>query len=64
MSVKDDLEARSGSTCELCTATNNLEVFEVEPVSISGVDSSILACETCRAQIENPEKWMLITGVV
>ena len=56
MSVKDDLEARSGSTCELCTATNNLEVFEVEPVSISGVDSSILACETCRTQIEDPEQ--------
>ncbi|CAM4226780.1 MULTISPECIES: PhnA domain-containing protein [Zobellia] len=56
MSVLADLEARSGSTCELCTGTNNLEVFEVEPVSISGVDSSILACETCRTQIEDSEQ--------
>ena len=30
MSVLADLEARSGSTCELCTGTSNLEVFEVQ----------------------------------
>ena len=56
MSVLSDLEERSGSTCELCTGTNNLEVFEVEPVSISGVDVSILACDTCRTQILDPEQ--------
>jgi len=56
MSVLTDLETRSGSTCELCTATNNLEVYEVPPVTISGIDSSILACGTCRTQIEDPEQ--------
>jgi len=55
MSVLADLESRSGSTCELCTGISNLEVFEVEPVSVSGVDSSILACEICRTQIEDPK---------
>ncbi len=56
MSVLSDLEERSGGVCELCGATNNLEVYEVPPVSTGGVDGSILACETCRTQIENPDK--------
>lgn len=56
MSVLSDLEERSGAVCELCGATNTLQVYEVQPVSTGGVDGSILACETCRSQIENPEK--------
>lgn len=55
MSVLSDLEVRSGAVCELCGATNTLAVYEVPPVSTGGVDGSILACETCRSQIENPE---------
>ena len=56
MSVFSDLEARSGSSCELCGATNSLNVYEVPPVSTGGLDGSILACETCRTQIEDPEQ--------
>ncbi|MGB3145202.1 MAG: PhnA domain-containing protein [Maribacter sp.] len=56
MSVLSDLEARSGSVCELCGATNSLDVYEVPPVSTGGLDGSILACETCRTQIEDPEQ--------
>ncbi len=56
MSVLSDLEERSGAVCELCGASNTLQVYEVQPVSTGGVDGSILACETCRSQIENPEK--------
>ncbi|WP_419213703.1 PhnA domain-containing protein [Maribacter sp. X9] len=56
MSVLSDLEARSGSACELCGATNKLDVYEVPPVSTGGLDGSILACETCRTQIEDPEQ--------
>lgn len=58
MSLQEDLENRSGTKCELCTATNNLSVYDVKP-SITGgggVDGSILACETCVTQIENPEE--------
>ncbi len=55
MSVLSDLEERSGAVCELCGATNTLAVYEVPPVSTGGVDGSMLACETCRSQIENPE---------
>jgi protein PhnA len=58
MSLQEDLENRSGTKCELCTATNNLSVYDVKP-SITGgggVDGSILACETCVTQIENLEE--------
>ena len=55
MSLLSDLENRSGGVCELCGATNSLEVYEVPPVSTGGVDGSILVCETCRTQIENPD---------
>ncbi|QTD38874.1 PhnA domain-containing protein [Polaribacter batillariae] len=55
MSLQQDLENRSGAKCELCAATNNLAVYEVKPTSTGGVDGSLLACETCIDQIENPE---------
>mgnify|MGYP005625263153 FL=1 len=57
MSLQEELENRSGNKCELCTATNNLSVYDVKP-SITGgggVDGSLLACETCVTQIDNPE---------
>lgn len=56
MSLLQDLEKRSGSQCELCTSTNNLSIYEVKPVSTGGFDGSILACETCITQIENPDE--------
>ena len=55
MSLLQDLESRSGNQCELCAATSNLSIYEVKPVSTGGVDGSVLACETCVNQIENPE---------
>ena len=55
MGLLEDLQARSGATCELCTATDSLKVYEVPPTSVTGVDSSILACETCIGQIEDPD---------
>ncbi len=56
MSVLKELEQRSGSKCELCSATENLKVFEVPPISTGGVDRSLLACDTCIDQIEHPER--------
>lgn len=55
MSVIEQLMDRSGAKCELCSATENLKVYEVPPVSTGGLDGSLLACETCISQIENPE---------
>ena len=57
MSLQLDLENRSGNQCELCTSANNLSTYEVKPklTGGGGVDGSLLACETCVSQIENPE---------
>ncbi|WP_139958777.1 PhnA domain-containing protein [Flavicella sediminum] len=55
MSIKAELEARSGNACELCAATKDLNVYQVKPVDVGGLDESLLACETCSSQIDNPE---------
>jgi len=55
MSIEKELIERSGSKCELCSATENLQVYEVPPISSGGLDGSLLACSTCIEQIDNPE---------
>jgi protein PhnA len=55
MGLMDDLKGRSGGICELCGADNNLTAYEVPPISTGGLDESLLACETCKTQIENPD---------
>lgn len=56
MSLIEDLKKRSGNQCEFCASTENLKIYEVKPVSSGGVDGSVLACEICIHQIENPEQ--------
>ncbi len=53
MGLLEDLQSRSGNKCELCAATENLQVYEVPPKSTGGVDGSLLGCETCIGQIES-----------
>ena len=55
MSVFQELQDRSESQCELCSTKDDLKIYEVPPVSTGGIDGSLLACETCIGQIENPE---------
>jgi protein PhnA len=55
MSLLQELESRSGNQCELCTSKDNLSIYEVKPVSTGGLDGSLLACQTCIGQIDNPE---------
>jgi len=55
MGLLEDLKSRGGNKCELCAATDNLKVYEVPPVSTGGVDGSLLGCEMCIGQIENPD---------
>lgn len=56
MSLLNELQDRSNSKCELCGAREMLTVYEVQPVSIKGIDGSLLACNTCIEQIEDPDK--------
>lgn len=55
MSIEQKLRDRSGSVCELCAGTDNLQVYEVPPAS-GEADKSILVCGTCLEQIQDPAK--------
>ena len=54
MTTLSELQSRSGSKCELCSSTENLNVYEVPPTSNGSVDECVLICETCQQQIDNP----------
>lgn len=54
MSLLKSLELRSKSCCELCTSSNSLSSFAVEPTQTNDADDHILICETCKQQIEDP----------
>jgi len=56
MSTEQELQTRSNSACELCSATEHLDVYAVPPSSDGSADQSVLICQTCLEQIENPEK--------
>ena len=55
MSIERELSKRSGSKCELCGTTENLKVYKVLPTKKGVLDESIMACNTCIDQIENPD---------
>jgi protein PhnA len=56
MSLLETLQERSGSICELCASTDNLNVYEILPASKGTDYDSALLCKTCSDQIENPDK--------
>lgn len=55
MSIGEKLKIRSNSICELCTATGDLNVYKIPPVSEIIADKCIYICDTCMNQIENPD---------
>lgn len=55
MSIEQALADRADSKCELCSSQQDLAPYDVPPVDMSTVDNSILACATCREQMEQPE---------
>ncbi len=55
MALLEELKERSGSQCELCASTEDLQVYEVPPKTVVGLDRSLLGCGTCVGQIENPD---------
>lgn len=56
MSLEQDLRSRSNEQCELCAATESLEIYIVPPKSGDSADQCILICPTCKNQIENPDQ--------
>jgi len=54
MNIEKALHERSESRCELCSSADNLHVYEIPPDG-KGIEQSILLCETCLTQINDPE---------
>ncbi len=52
MTIEQDLLTRSESKCELCGSDVDLDVVEVPPVETASADNCILACVTCRGQMD------------
>ncbi|MFI2741504.1 PhnA domain-containing protein [Zhouia sp. PK063] len=54
--IEKQLKDRSGNICELCGNEHDLQVYQVPPNAQETLDDSILACVTCRTQLENPNE--------
>ena len=54
MTLESTLLARADSQCELCSAREGLSVYAVPPESDGTEAQSVLLCETCLYQIDNP----------
>ena len=55
MKIEAILKDRSGGQCELCQATDDLQVYQVQPVDQIDVESCAYLCGTCRTQIDDRE---------
>ncbi|MDA9557570.1 PhnA domain-containing protein [Vibrio sp.] len=55
MSTEQTLLNRSNSACELCSSTNNIQLYPVSPHTQVTVDDAAVICETCQSQIEDPD---------
>ncbi len=56
MKLQEVIQKRSDNKCELCGASDALQVYEVPPQDISNADNSIMICSKCLAQIEKKEE--------
>lgn len=56
MTLELSLRQRSDSTCELCGNKDNLTVYEIPESPDDVLINSILICDLCNEQIEDPEK--------
>ncbi len=56
MSIEKELSERANGCCELCSATENLTVYDVPPDGDGSIDKSILVCGSCFEQINDEDK--------
>ncbi|MCS5586985.1 MAG: PhnA domain-containing protein [Porticoccaceae bacterium] len=54
MNIEKSLHTRSGSACELCTSSSNLVIYPIPPNTDASAEQSILVCDNCEDQINNP----------
>jgi protein PhnA len=55
MKLEDLLKERSGNTCELCGATNDLKVYEVSFAPGNAEENSIYICPKCQTQVDKKD---------
>lgn len=55
MTIEQSLQTRSEGKCELCGATDNLDVYEVPASPDNTADECVYLCANCRGQIDNPD---------
>jgi protein PhnA len=65
MKLPELLLNRSENKCELCGATDSLQVYEVPPQNQTNAENCIMVCNTCLAQIDkkaelNQEHWKFL----
>lgn len=53
MNIRQELEDRSQSCCELCEATGELHIYNIPPYVEAASAHSILLCKICLEQLEN-----------
>ncbi|SKA69494.1 phosphonoacetate hydrolase [Thiothrix eikelboomii] len=51
MSIESELRVRSGNSCELCAATENLSLWSVAPKSGEQAEEAAWLCTTCQTQL-------------
>jgi protein PhnA len=56
MSIEQALHDRSESSCELCAASDRLSAYKLPPELSDTLDNSILLCDACLEQINDPAK--------
>lgn len=56
MTIEEQLQQRSGKSCELCGATNNLTVYDIPPVTDKQADVALMVCSKCFNQLEKKEE--------
>lgn len=55
MSLERELRKRSHNKCELCGNEEQLRVFNVPPSKDENMEFSLMACNICSSQIEQPD---------
>ncbi len=56
MSIEKQVQTRSNSACELCGATEELTLYQVQPTRNANPDDHLQGCATCITQIENKDQ--------
>lgn len=55
MSLERELKKRSQEKCELCGSIEKLQIYNVPPSKDENLNNSLMTCNICFNQIENPD---------